>query len=151
SYKGQARSSCESCHPGGGSDGVVWSFSRGPRRTLSTANTYEKTHDPAQREQRILLWGATADEGHDVEGIVRDVSGGDGGILWRYVNGQSDNDCRLLYDAAKPPEPGTGACAMSGNGLQPAKHTSTLRNALNGSLAATSQGTACDEDQELCN
>jgi cytochrome c peroxidase len=153
SYNGEARSSCESCHPNGGSDGVVWSFARGPRRTLSTAATYEKTtSDPALRQQRLLLWGANIDEVHDVEAIVRGVSGGVGGVLWNYVpSGPAGNECRLLYGTDLPGVPLDTPCSTIGySHPQAAKFTSTLRNALNGSLAATMTGDHCPEDQPSC-
>jgi len=150
SFKGQARSSCESCHPGGLSDGVTWSFSRGPRRTLSTASTYEKTHAPDDRQRRLLLWGANSDEVHDVEGIARGVSGGVGGILSQYANfGQADNDCRLIYDNTNPAPVGKGPCSAGTESFK-VKYTPDLRNVLNGSLAETTQGTACSRDAVAC-
>ncbi len=110
SYKGQAWSSCESCHPGGSSDGVTWFFTRGPRRTLSTASTYEKSAEVSQRGRRMLLWGANIDELHDVETIVRNVSGGIGGEVWTYATG-ANTECRLLFDgSAVPAASGQGPC-----------------------------------------
>lgn len=145
SLDGQAWSSCESCHPDGSSDGVVWHFSRGPRRTLSAANAYEKTSPPSARRRRLLLWGANIDEIHDIEAITRGVSGGVGGMLWRYaVSGETTANCRLLYDnrypgTLEPVEP----CFQ-------AKHTSFLHNGLNGSLGSLERG-ACDpEDAGPC-
>lgn len=95
SFGGQARVSCEGCHPDGLSDGVTWFFSRGPRRTISTAGTYA---DDGQ--QRVLLWTANVDEVHDVEGIVRSVAGGVGGVLWNYPAGTPTNDLRIVYDGS---------------------------------------------------
>jgi hypothetical protein len=51
SFQGQGWSSCESCHPGGLSDGVTWRFSRGPRRTISLAGTYYRD----ETTRRVLL------------------------------------------------------------------------------------------------
>src|SRR6185369_1422362 len=87
SLGGQAWSSCESCHPGGLSDGVTWFFARGPRRTLSTANTYDKVSPASARTRRLMLWGANIDEIHDIEVIARTVSGGVGGMPWTYIAG----------------------------------------------------------------
>ncbi len=116
SYKGQAWTSCETCHPDGLSDGVTWFFSRGPRRTISTAPTF--TGD----EQRILLWTGNVDEVHDVEGIVRSVHGGVGAVLREYpLEGTLSNDLRFYFDGSEPP--GT------------AVRTATLLTNLNGSLA----------------
>ena len=146
SFKGQAWSSCESCHPGGLSDGVTWYFARGPRRTLSTANTYQKgSVDHQQQGRRLLLWGANVDEVHDVEGIVRTVSGGAGAVLWQYLpNGSSSNDCRIVYD-------GKGVATGNGVGLcKQAKPTSILRNGLNGALAGIVDGIGCEPDNVDC-
>lgn len=136
SFGGQAWSSCESCHPGGLSDGVTWYFSRGPRRTLPTANTYQKAVLGAESPgRRLLLWGANIDEVHDVEVIVRTVSGGAGAVLWQYLPGvATPNDCRIAYDGKTiPMGKGIGSCKQ-------AKPSSVLRNGLNDSLAAIVDG-----------
>lgn len=143
SFKGQAWSSCESCHPGGLSDGVTWFFARGPRRTLSTANTYDKIHTTDERQRRLLLWGANIDEIHDVEAITRTVSGGVGGVSWAYVAGPPDNFCRLLYDGGQPATGGMSSCDAQ-------KHTTFLQNGLNGSLASVTTGALCTAGAE-CN
>jgi hypothetical protein len=143
SFKGQSWSSCESCHPGGLSDGVTWYFARGPRRTLSTASTYDKSHPVEERVQRLLLWGANVDEVHDVEGIVRSVSGGVGGVLWQYAN-QPSSDCRLLYDGSEPSGGGSVPCGAP-------RPTTALLNGLNGSLGeVVVQDEACDTDVDVC-
>jgi DNA-binding beta-propeller fold protein YncE/mono/diheme cytochrome c family protein len=143
SFKGQAWSSCQSCHPDGLSDGVTWSFARGPRRTISTAGTYEKTEDPAQRQRRMLLWGANIDELHDVEAIVRGVSGGVGAVGWGYSADHADNQCRLLYDGSAGTTSTDGPCLAS-------KSTTYLDNGLNGSLAALDTGNACSSETAEC-
>jgi hypothetical protein len=147
SFKGQAWSSCESCHPGGLSDGVVWSFARGPRRTLSAANTYEKNPQKGKEPgRRLLLWGANVDEIHDVEVIARTVSGGTGAVLWQYSPvSTTSNDCRIGYDGKKMPEgAGVGLCKAG-------KPTSQLRNGLNGSLAAIVGGLpSCAPTDSTC-
>jgi hypothetical protein len=143
SFRGQAYSSCESCHPEGLSDGVVWRFARGPRRTISTASTYY----PDRQTRRGLLWTANVDEIHDVEAIVRGVSGGAGGVLWRYGAESVGNDCRLLFD-------GVSAAAVGNvEGCSKPERTTYRLNGLNGSLASISRqsGTAsCGPDAELC-
>lgn len=146
SFEGAAWSSCEGCHPGGLSDGITWYFSRGPRRTLSAGNTYEKkTESPGRR---LLLWGANVDEIHDVEVITRTVSGGIGAMIWRYPEEtQLSNDCRLIYDGRQPPPPSgvSGACESG------AKRTNNLLNGLNGSLASlVSNGGGCRTDDTSC-
>jgi len=148
SFKGQAWSSCESCHPGGLSDGVTWFFARGPRRTISTAGTYEKSSDVAARSRRMLLWGANIDELHDVEAIVRGVSGGVGAALWSYSNIAS-NDCRLRYDGST----GNGTGAPPPSNQPPcyaSKPTTDLQNGLNGALSSLDTGAACLVDAAVC-
>ena len=143
SFKGQAWSSCQSCHPDGLSDGVTWSFSRGPRRTISTAGTYEKSADPLKRQQRMLLWGANVDELNDVEAIVRTVSGGVGAVGWGYATDLADNQCRLLYDGSAGTTSTDGPCLAS-------KSTTHLENGLNGSLASLETGDACASEATAC-
>jgi hypothetical protein len=127
SFLGEARLSCEGCHPDGLSDGVTWFFPRGPRRTISTAGTYD-----AKGDQRVLLWTANVDEVHDVEAIVRSVAGGVGAILWQYPSGgdagmESD---RILYD---------------GNEKGAGKRTSALRNNLSASMKELLSTLSIDE------
>jgi DNA-binding beta-propeller fold protein YncE len=149
SLQGKAFSSCESCHPDGLSDGITWFFTRGPRRTISTAATYDG-ENPQNR--RLLLWTANVDEIHDVEVITRTVSGGVGGVLWRYSTPPA-GDCRILYDGTCSSMTAEGACLLTGAGVEPCpapKHTSTLRNGLNGSLAEVVTGSSCDSAGEAC-
>jgi DNA-binding beta-propeller fold protein YncE len=137
SFKGQAWGSCEGCHPDGLSDGVTWFFARGPRRTISTAATYD---DDGNR--RVMLWTGNIDEVHDIEGIVRSVTGGVGAITWQYTSANPKNDDRILYDgSAVPPPPAL------------MKPTSTLRNGLTGSLKALlniNSGALCTETSTVC-
>ncbi len=143
SYEGQAWNSCESCHPGGASDGVTWFFSRGPRRTLSTLNTYYDEPGSDARVRRLMLWGANIDEVHDIEAIVRTVSGGAGAVLWTYAAARPNNDCRLLYDGSVPNPSGTEPC------LAP-KVTTLLHNGLNGSLSSIVTEDSCRSDATVC-
>lgn len=134
SFKGQAWGSCEGCHPDGLSDGVTWFFARGPRRTISTAGTYDEAGN-----RRVMLWTANIDEVHDIEGIVRTVTGGVGAVLWNYASKNSTNDDRIIYDGTIPVPAG--------------KPTSTLRNNLNGSVKAlldVNSGPFCTVDSTVC-
>lgn len=143
---GQAWSSCESCHPGGGSDGVVWYFARGPRRTPAPFNTYEKLADDAKSSptQRLMLWGANIDEVHDIEVIVRTVSGGSGALVWDYLpHGESSSACRIVYDGRALPTTTSSLCRA-------AKPSSILRNGLNSSLAIMVGSAGCAPDQATC-
>ena len=67
---------CSSCHFKGLSDGVVWTFNTGPRKTVPLNGTF----DPQQRgqatsNQRVLNYSAIFDEVHDFEANIRNVSG----------------------------------------------------------------------------
>ena len=135
SLEGQAWLSCESCHPDGLSDGVTWFFSRGPRRTISTAGTYDRNHN-----RRVMLWTGNIDEIHDIESIVRSVAGGMGGNPLDVPLGKPSNDFRILFD---------GSAVPKGENADP-KPSSTLLNNLNGSLASIITGGLCDRNADHC-
>src|SRR3954452_11725555 len=64
--------SCSSCHFEGLTDGVVWQFTTGPRKSISLNGTF----NPAdQTDQRILNYSAIFDEVDDFEINIRNVSG----------------------------------------------------------------------------
>ena len=64
--------SCASCHPSGLTDGVVWSFGAGPRKTIALNSTFL----PQDRtKQRALNYSAIFDEVEDFEANIRNVSG----------------------------------------------------------------------------
>lgn len=63
---------CASCHFNGLTDGVVWSFATGPRKSVSLAGTF----NPHNRNiQKILNYSGIFDEVEDFELNVRNVSG----------------------------------------------------------------------------
>ena len=66
-------SACASCHPFGLTDGVVWIFASGPRRTLPLNGSFNP-HDP--QDAKILNHSAIFDELQDFELNIRNVSGG---------------------------------------------------------------------------
>jgi DNA-binding beta-propeller fold protein YncE len=139
SLGGQAWNSCETCHPDGLSDGLTWFFTRGPRRTLSTAGTY--TRD----DRRVMLWGGNIDEIHDVEVIARSVAGGVGGLLWSYpgLPIPPKETFRIFYQGT--------AAEMSGLAGQNAKPSTFRRDNLNGSLAElVSSNGACGPKATTC-
>ncbi len=151
SLNGQAWSSCEGCHPGGLSDGVTWFFARGPRRTISTASTYDKLDDFEARSKRVMLWGANIDEVHDVEAIVRNVSGGVGAVLWGYGGDPAlaTADCRLVYAGTYNPK----NTPPAGKGQEPCaawKPTTSLANGLNGALSVLDDNPGCGPDDAAC-
>ena len=64
---------CSACHPNGLTDGVVWIFATGPRRTLPLNGSFNP-RDP--RDAKILNHSAIFDELQDFELNIRNVSGG---------------------------------------------------------------------------
>ena len=63
---------CASCHFNGWTDGVVWEFGAGPRKSVNLAGSFNP-QNPAQ--QKILNYSAIFDEVEDFEANVRNVSG----------------------------------------------------------------------------
>lgn len=64
--------SCSSCHFKGLTDGVVWQFAAGPRKSVplnATFNPHNRT------QQRVLNYSAIFDEVEDFEINIRNVSG----------------------------------------------------------------------------
>jgi len=73
--------SCASCHFKGLTDGVVWQFGAGPRKSVSLNATFSP-HKTSQ--QRLLNYSAIFDEVEDFEANIRNVSGPgalSGGVL----------------------------------------------------------------------
>ena len=66
---------CSACHPFGLTDGVVWIFASGPRRTLPLNGSFNP-HDP--QDAKVLNHSAIFDELQDFELNIRNVSGGQG-------------------------------------------------------------------------
>ena len=64
--------SCASCHFKGLTDGVVWDFAAGPRKSIPLNATF----NPRNRtEQRLLNYSAIRDEPEDFEENTRNISG----------------------------------------------------------------------------
>ena len=63
---------CASCHPDGLTDGVIWRFGAGPRKSVPLNGTWSP-HNPD--DQRILNYSAIFDELQDFELNIRNVSG----------------------------------------------------------------------------
>jgi YVTN family beta-propeller protein len=64
--------SCASCHFEGLTDGVVWAFGSGPRKSVPLNGSFNP-HDP--NDQRVLNYSAIFDEIEDFEINIRNVSG----------------------------------------------------------------------------
>jgi YVTN family beta-propeller protein len=93
----QGWQACASCHPDGLSDGVVWAFAAGPRKTIPLNGTFSPA-DPGN--QRVLNYSAIFDEIEDFELNIRGVSGGQGLIV---TGGGTDPDPNV-----KPFDPPSG-------------------------------------------
>jgi YVTN family beta-propeller protein len=64
--------SCSSCHFKGLTDGVIWEFAAGPRKSVPLNATFNP-HNPA--DQRVLNYSAIFDEVDDFTANVRNISG----------------------------------------------------------------------------
>lgn len=63
---------CASCHFAGLTDGTIWQFNTGPRKSVPLNATF----NPNNREdQRVLNYSAIFDEVQDFSGNIRNVSG----------------------------------------------------------------------------
>jgi mono/diheme cytochrome c family protein len=64
--------SCSSCHFKGLTDGIVWEFASGPRKSVPLNATFNRGNFS---QQRILNYSAIFDEVEDFEANIRNVSG----------------------------------------------------------------------------
>jgi YVTN family beta-propeller protein len=64
--------SCASCHFAGLTDGVIWQFNTGPRKSVPLNSTFDPNNP---NDQRVLNYSAIFDEVQDFEGNIRNVSG----------------------------------------------------------------------------
>jgi cytochrome c peroxidase len=78
---------CSSCHPDGLSDGVVWAFASGPRKSVPLNGMFSPKNPTG--DQRVLNYSAIFDELEDFELNIRGVSGGQGLIV---LEGGTDQD-----------------------------------------------------------
>jgi cytochrome c peroxidase len=68
--------SCSSCHFKGLTDGIVWTFNTGPRKSVPLNGTFNPDHnDLDEPNQRVLNYSAIFDEVHDFTINARNVSG----------------------------------------------------------------------------
>jgi cytochrome c peroxidase len=91
--------SCASCHPDGLTDGVVWAFASGPRKSIPLNGTFSLTSPDTN--QKVLNYSAVFDELEDFELNIRGVSGGLGLIV---LAGTTDQDPNVK--AFDPPNAG---------------------------------------------
>lgn len=64
--------SCSGCHFKGLTDGVIWQFDSGPRKSIPLNATFGPHN---RNQQRMLNWSAIFDEVEDFENNIRNVSG----------------------------------------------------------------------------
>ena len=105
----QGWQACASCHPDGLSDGVVWAFASGPRKTIPLNGTFSPA-DP-DHNQRVLNDSAIFDELEDFELNIRGVSGGAGLIV---KDGTTDAEPNVK--AFDPPNAGRPQLHVNGIG-----------------------------------
>jgi YVTN family beta-propeller protein len=91
--------SCASCHPDGLTDGVVWQFPAGPRKSVPLNGSFSLTSPDTN--QRVLNYSAIFDEVEDFELNIRGVSGGPGLLV---VAGTTDQETNVK--AFDPPNAG---------------------------------------------
>jgi YVTN family beta-propeller protein len=63
---------CSSCHFKGLTDGIVWTFNTGPRKSVPLNATWDPKN---KNDQRVLNYSAIFDEVEDFEANIRNVSG----------------------------------------------------------------------------
>lgn len=98
---------CASCHPDGLTDGVVWAFAAGPRKTIPLNGTFSLTNQTG--DQRVLNYSAIFDELQDFELNIRGVSGGVGLIV---KDGTTDQEPNVK--AFDPPNAGRPQLHVNG-------------------------------------
>jgi mono/diheme cytochrome c family protein len=76
--------SCASCHFKGLTDGVIWQFAAGPRKSVPLNSSFNPLN---RNQQRLLNYSAIFDEVEDFEANVRNVSGP--GALTTPINGNA--------------------------------------------------------------
>ncbi len=103
----QGWQACASCHPDGLSDGVVWAFASGPRKTIPLNGTFSIKNPTG--DQRVLNYSAIFDEMQDFELNIRGVSGGQGLIVVANSTDQEPN-----VKAFDPPNAGRPQLHVNG-------------------------------------
>ena len=98
---------CSSCHPDGLTDGVVWAFASGPRKSVPLNGTFSPNNPTG--DQRVLNYSAVFDELEDFELNIRGVSGGKGLIVLEGTVDQEPN-----VKAFDPPNAGRPQLHVNG-------------------------------------
>ena len=101
--------SCASCHNEGLTDGVVWAFAAGPRKSIALNGAFNRANPDTN--QRVLNYSAIFDELEDFELNIRGVSGGPGLIVAQGTTDQEPN-----VKAFDPPNSGRPQLHVNGIG-----------------------------------
>ena len=105
---------CASCHFEGLSDGVVWQFPAGPRKSIPLNATFSpKAPDT---DQRVLNYSAIFDEVCDFEINIRNVSGGAGLIITDTAGANPPTAPHPVLTAFNPPNCGRKQLTVNGVG-----------------------------------
>lgn len=95
---------CSSCHFEGLTDGVVWQFPAGPRKSIPLNASFDPKH--SDTDQRVLNYSAIFDEVCDFEINIRSVSGGAGLIITDTVGANPPTAPHPILTAFNPPNCG---------------------------------------------
>jgi hypothetical protein len=106
--------SCASCHFEGLTDGVVWQFPSGPRRSIPLNGSFNPKNPDT--DQRVLNYSAVADEICDFETNIRNVSGGQGLIITDTVGANPPTAPHPALTAFNPPNCGRTQLHVGGVG-----------------------------------
>lgn len=122
---------CASCHFAGLTDGTIWQFGTGPRKSVPLNGTWDPSNPD---DQRILNYSAIFDEVQDFEANIRNVSGP--GNLPNTSPPQLDPNHGLIFGATINDAPAAVPPLINlANGGRP-QHTVTLPGAGRGPIAA---------------
>jgi YVTN family beta-propeller protein len=100
---------CASCHFEGLTDGVVWQFPAGPRKSIPLNATFSPK--AADTDQRVLNYSAIFDEVCDFEINISNVSGGAGLIITDTVGSTAPHP---VLTAFNPPNCGRKTLTVNG-------------------------------------
>jgi YVTN family beta-propeller protein len=105
---------CSSCHFEGLTDGVIWQFPSGPRKSVPLNSTFSPTN--SDTDQRVLNYSGIFDEVCDFETNIRNVSGGAGLIITDTVGANPPTAPHPVLTAFNPPNCGRTQLHVGGIG-----------------------------------
>jgi YVTN family beta-propeller protein len=101
---------CSSCHFVGLTDGIVWAFGTGPRKSVPLNATFNP-HNPTQ--QRVLNYSAIFDEVEDFDGNIRNTSGPGPGPAVACDDGTAMSTFRPTHGLLLGANPNNPPCAVA--------------------------------------